>query len=86
MIPPDSNPPQSTAPSHRKRIAASRVELTVLREAGTETSRTMVLDGERFQLGSHPKNDLVLEDPSVCAQSQYGPHEFVPRPATTRSS
>jgi len=65
MTDPNALPPPATAPAHRKRIAASRVELIVLREAGVDARRTMVLDGERFLLGSHPKNDLVIDDPRV---------------------
>ncbi len=64
---PDSERASSdaTAPTHRKRISAPRVEVVVEREAGVESLRVMVLDGERFLLGSHKKNDLVLDDPRV---------------------
>jgi len=65
MSEPPASAPQATAPNARKRIASPRVELTVEREAGIEVSRTMTLDGERFLLGTHRKNDLVLEDPRV---------------------
>ncbi|CAN5913953.1 hypothetical protein BH11MYX4_BH11MYX4_12480 [soil metagenome] len=65
MTEPPHSAPQATAPTNRKRIASPRMELIVEREAGVEASRVMTLDGERFQLGSHRKNDLVLDDPRV---------------------
>src|SRR5689334_13852666 len=42
-----------------------RLELTVERENGHPTQRTVVLDGEFFRIGSHPVNDLVLDDPLI---------------------
>jgi DNA-binding NtrC family response regulator len=56
---------QATAPTHRKRIASPRLELVVEREAAKETRRVVTLDGERFHIGSNPKNHLVLDDPRV---------------------
>ncbi|MFO0663605.1 MAG: sigma 54-interacting transcriptional regulator [Polyangiaceae bacterium] len=44
---------------------AARLELTVEQEAGKPTTRTVVLDGELFRIGSHPSNDLIIDDPSV---------------------
>lgn len=55
----------ATMPTGQKRVPASRLEVTVVREAGEGASRVVLLDGERFQIGSHEKNDLVLTDPSV---------------------
>ncbi len=46
-------------------MPANRLEVTVVREAGEPASRVVLLDGERFQIGSHEKNDLMLADPSV---------------------
>ncbi|MBN9166881.1 MAG: AAA family ATPase [Myxococcales bacterium 68-20] len=57
--------PDATVPSGRKRVPAPRLEVTVTREAGAETSRVVTLDGDRFHIGSHPKNNLVLTDPQV---------------------
>ena len=57
--------PDATIPSGRKRVSSPRVEVTVVREAGKPTSRVVILDGDRFHIGSHPKNDLVLADPQV---------------------
>ncbi len=57
--------PHGTAPTQRKRIASPRIELVVEREAGVATNRVVTLDGDRFLIGSHPKNHFVLEDPLV---------------------
>ena len=61
----ESKPLDATVPHGDKRVAAARLEVTVVREAGAPSARVVVLDGDRLQIGSHPKNDLVLEDPEV---------------------
>ena len=58
-------PPTSTHPAHRRRVASPRVELEVTREGGMKVSRKVTLDGERFRIGSHPRNDLVVTDARV---------------------
>ncbi|MBS2017933.1 MAG: sigma 54-interacting transcriptional regulator [Deltaproteobacteria bacterium] len=60
-----SVPPTSTLPAHRRRVAAPRVELEVTREGGNAATRKITLDGERFRIGSHSRNDIVLEDARV---------------------
>jgi transcriptional regulator with GAF, ATPase, and Fis domain len=55
----------ATVPSGFRRIPSPRLEVKVVREAGGPVSRNAALDGERFQIGSHPANDLVLVDPRV---------------------
>jgi DNA-binding NtrC family response regulator len=57
--------PDATVPSGRKRAPAFRLEITVIREGGKPASRVVALDGDRFHIGSHPKNDLVLTDSQV---------------------
>jgi DNA-binding NtrC family response regulator len=57
--------PDPTVPAPRTRIAAPRVEISVIREAGKAVTRAETLDGDRFNIGSHSKNDVVLEDPRV---------------------
>ena len=39
-----------------------RIELRLEREAGEPTMRSIVLDGEFFRIGSHPVNNLVVDD------------------------
>ncbi|MCC6876876.1 MAG: sigma 54-interacting transcriptional regulator [Sandaracinaceae bacterium] len=43
-------------------VAVPRLELCVEREAGQPTSKSVVLDGEFFRIGSHPVNNLVIND------------------------
>ena len=57
--------PDATVPSGLRRVPSSRLEVKVVREAGERVSRVVSLDGERFQIGSHSGNDLVLTDPRV---------------------
>ncbi len=59
-------------PSHRRTTPASddirpvpRIELTVTRQAGAPYERTVVIDSSVVRIGSHPSNDLVLDDPLV---------------------
>jgi transcriptional regulator with GAF, ATPase, and Fis domain len=53
-----------------------RVELVVEREAGEPAQRTVVLDGEFFRIGSHPINNLVINDKLVsrfhCSLTRSG--------------
>jgi pSer/pThr/pTyr-binding forkhead associated (FHA) protein len=65
MTEPPASQPQATSPTQRRRIASPRIELVVEREAGVATNRVITLDGERFLLGSHAKNHVVLDDPRV---------------------
>src|SRR5689334_6055598 len=46
-------------------VAVPRLQLSVEREAGRPAQRAVVLDGELFRIGSHPANELVLNDPLV---------------------
>ena len=46
-------------------VAVPRLELTVEREAGSPVQREVVLDGDFFRIGSHPGNNLVLDDKLV---------------------
>jgi DNA-binding NtrC family response regulator len=43
-------------------LIVPRLLVTVLREAGKAVSRTIELDGERIRVGSHPSNELLIED------------------------
>ena len=75
-----STPPSSRAPNdafNEGRVSATeprlaseivsvpRLELTVEREAGRPVQREVVLDGDFFRIGSHPGNNLVLDDKLV---------------------
>ena len=46
-------------------VAIPRLEITVEREGGKEVERAVVLAGDVFRLGSHPSNDLCLDDRTV---------------------
>ncbi|HEU4406310.1 MAG TPA: sigma 54-interacting transcriptional regulator [Polyangiaceae bacterium] len=46
-------------------VAIPRISITVEREAGAASSRVVEFEGDRCRLGSHPANDLVLNDPQV---------------------
>ena len=54
-----------TALRFAKSAPAPRLRLHVEREAAAPTTRHVSVDGERVRVGSHPSNDLVLDDPSV---------------------
>jgi DNA-binding NtrC family response regulator len=49
----------------RMEIVMPRLRFLVERESGQSRPRTLVHDGELCRIGSHPSNDLVLDDPSV---------------------
>jgi DNA-binding NtrC family response regulator len=46
-------------------VTIPRLALTVEREAGKPTSRTILYDGDLCRIGTHSSNDLVLVDPAV---------------------
>jgi len=44
------------------RVSVPRIELFLEREAGKAANRSVVLDGDFFRIGSHPSNNLVIDD------------------------
>jgi two-component system response regulator HydG len=46
-------------------IAQPRLMLVVETEAGQTVERTVVHDGEVCRIGTHPSNDLTIEDPAI---------------------
>ncbi len=46
-------------------VAIPRLELVIEKESGRDVERSLVLEGDAFRIGSHPSNDLVLDDPMV---------------------
>ncbi len=46
-------------------VAIPRLELVIEREAGEASDRTLVHDGDHIRIGSHPSNELALDDPHV---------------------
>ena len=46
-------------------VPVPRLELCVVREGGQPGGRTLVLDGELVRIGSHPGNELVIDDAQV---------------------
>ncbi|MBK7584010.1 MAG: sigma 54-dependent Fis family transcriptional regulator [Myxococcales bacterium] len=46
-------------------VAIPRLELVVEREAKREVERAQVLEGDVLRIGSHPSNDVVLDDRTV---------------------
>jgi transcriptional regulator with GAF, ATPase, and Fis domain len=46
-------------------VSVPRIAITVEREGGMPTQRTIVHDGDLCKIGSHASNDIVLRDPMV---------------------
>jgi two-component system response regulator HydG len=46
-------------------IAQPRLTLTIESEADRPTARTVVYDGDVCRIGTHPSNDVPIEDPAV---------------------
>ena len=46
-------------------VAIPRLEVVIEKEAGRNAKRSLVLEGDAIRIGSHPSNDLVLDDPMV---------------------
>jgi DNA-binding NtrC family response regulator len=46
-------------------VAIPRLEIAVEREAGRDVERVIVLEGDVFRMGSHPSNEVVLDDRTV---------------------
>ncbi|MFC1642223.1 sigma 54-interacting transcriptional regulator [Myxococcota bacterium] len=61
----DPNEPQRTHRLFTSVVAIPRLELVVVRESGQPSGRRVTVDGERVRVGSHPSNEVVLEDRSV---------------------
>ncbi|MCS6900110.1 MAG: sigma 54-interacting transcriptional regulator [Myxococcales bacterium] len=55
----------ATTPQFSGRVAAPRIEVTLEREAGKPADRVTVLDQELVRIGSHPSNEIVVNDPLV---------------------
>lgn len=51
--------PQSLSPNV---FVVPRIRLAVIREGGQSVERRVELEGDRIRIGSHPSNDLVLDD------------------------
>jgi DNA-binding NtrC family response regulator len=63
--PSDPGQHQHTLPQVTTAVAVPRLEIVVLREADQAQSRRVTTEGERVRIGSHPSNEVVLEDRSV---------------------
>jgi transcriptional regulator with AAA-type ATPase domain len=55
----------ATARQFIETVAIPRLSLTVERENGATTSRTILFDGDMCRIGTQLANDLVLTDPAV---------------------
>ncbi len=71
-IPPESHPPAIGEPIHGTQrlrplidIAQPRLTLIVERESDNPASRTVVHEGDACRIGTHPSNDVTLDDPAV---------------------
>ncbi len=66
-VPPAREPAQTlhTVRQLGETVAVPRVTLTIEREGGIATQRTIVHDGDLCKIGSHASNDIVLRDPMV---------------------
>src|SRR5687767_10963848 len=65
--PAQTEPPTQilTLPALTDSVTIPRIAIIVEREAGAASNRVVEFEGERCRLGSHPANDLVLNDPQV---------------------
>lgn len=54
-----------TTPQPRRAFPSPRIELAVVQERGEPASRSLVTEAELVRIGSHPSNDVVLDDPRV---------------------
>jgi hypothetical protein len=61
----DAHGAATMMPTSTSSVAVPRIELTITHEAGVASSRRLVLDGDVFRIGSHPSNEVVLDDPRV---------------------
>jgi DNA-binding NtrC family response regulator len=66
----EDRPTLSGAPLHTVRelsraVAIPRLSLSVEQESGRAANRSLVHEGDELRIGSHPSNDVVLQDPLV---------------------
>ncbi len=54
-----------TVPKMTDSVEVPRIEIQVQRESGGATKRAVVIDGDICRIGSHPSNEVVLNDPLV---------------------
>ncbi len=62
---PSALQPLGTIPSLVEHVAIPRLEVVVEREGDKASGRTMQLDGGTLRVGTHPSNEIVLNDPTV---------------------
>ncbi len=62
---PSALQPLGTIPSLVEHVAIPRLEVVVEREGDRPSARTMQLDGGTLRVGTHPSNEIVLNDPTV---------------------
>jgi transcriptional regulator with GAF, ATPase, and Fis domain len=64
---PPSSPTGRTSATllNEEHYALPRLRIVVEREAGQRVERTHLVDGELLRIGSHPSNNVVLDDPLV---------------------
>jgi transcriptional regulator with GAF, ATPase, and Fis domain len=62
---PSALQPLGTIPSLVEHVAIPRLEVVVEREGDKTSGRTMQLDGGTLRVGTHPSNEIVLNDPTV---------------------
>lgn len=69
-------------------LPVPRLEVLIVREAGVACNRAITLEGERIRVGSHPSNEVQLEDRSVsrfhCSLSA-GPHGWALSDSSSRN-
>lgn len=54
-----------TSPQPTRAFPSPRLELVVVSERGAPASRALVTEAELIRIGSHPSNDVVVDDPRV---------------------
>ena len=55
----------TTVPGSQHAVSIPRLQIVVETEAGEPASREAVIDDDCFRIGSHPSNNLVVDDPRV---------------------
>jgi transcriptional regulator with GAF, ATPase, and Fis domain len=61
----ERGPRSNTLPTTPATVPVPRITLLIEQEGGRLTGRQVVLDGDTCRIGTHPSNELALDDPQV---------------------
>jgi len=65
LVPSDSTLILQPSADEPTELPVPRLEVAVVVESGIPCSRSLILEGERIRIGSHPSNEVVIEDRAV---------------------